>query len=372
MLARNVWTAICLGLALTGHAVAAAPTFPGATWEQAAPVPGSACATGLAAIPQAIADLPTTSLMVVVGGRVLYQWGEISEVSYLASARKSILSMLFGRAIATGLIRLDENIGSLGIDDVGGLLPIEKTATVQDLLTSRSGVFHDAGSPGGDTSAVPPRGSQRPGTYWMYNNWDFNVVGAIYEKQTSRSVFDAFAAEFAAPLQLQDFDRSRQRMLGDPKSSQFLAYHFFLSGRDMARLGLLMVRHGNWSGKQIITADWVAESTRLKVPVSEMHGPASKGTLGYADLWWVPQSDQAGRDGPDWQGSFLANGNYGQFILALPALDMVIVHRRAVTDKFAVDRNLGLDNSTPIGVSAERFMKLADQIVAARCAVPAP
>jgi CubicO group peptidase (beta-lactamase class C family) len=112
----------------------------------------------------------------------------------------------------------------------------------------------------------------------------------------------------------------------------------------------------------------VTESTTLKVKVEDLHGAPSKGTLGYADLWWIPQADKAGRSGPEWRGSFLANGNYGQFILGLPALDMVIVHRRAVTDTFAVDRNLGRDNTSPPGVSAEHFMAIADHIVASHCA----
>jgi CubicO group peptidase (beta-lactamase class C family) len=360
--------ALGFALMLIPSLAGAASVFPGREWEVAPPAPGSACAIGLAAMPERIKGLPTTSWMVVQGGRVLGQWGDVAEVSYLASARKSLLSMLYGRAIAEGKIRLDATMESLGVDDVGGLLPVEKTATVQNLLTARSGVFHDAGSPGGDTSDIPKRGSKTPGQYWMYNNWDFNVVGWIYEKQTGHTVFDAFASQLAQPLGLQDFDPARQRMLGDPKYSQFLAYHFFLSARDMARLGLLMVRQGNWAGTQVVASDWVAESTALKVKVEDLHGAPSKGTLGYADLWWIPQPDKGGRSGPEWKGAFLANGNYGQFILGLPALDMVIVHRRAVSDKFAIDRNLGLDNSSPPGVSAEQFMTLADGIVASHCA----
>jgi hypothetical protein len=27
----------------------------------------------------------------------------------------------------------------------------------------------------------PPRFSHKPGTFWYYNNWDFNSLGAIYE-----------------------------------------------------------------------------------------------------------------------------------------------------------------------------------------------
>ena len=109
-----------------------------------------------------------------------------------------------------------------------------------------SGVYYPAASPGGN-EATPPRGSKEPGTYFLYNNWDFNVAGVIFEKLTGKSVFQALEADLARPLQFQDFDRSRQRMLGydDPKTSRYKAYQLFLSGRDMARLGVLMVNRGN-------------------------------------------------------------------------------------------------------------------------------
>ena len=80
--------------------------------------------------------LPTTSMMVVVSGKVVYSYGDIGQISYLASARKSILSMLYGKYVANGTINLDRTLGELDIDDDGGLLPIEKTARVRDLLTA--------------------------------------------------------------------------------------------------------------------------------------------------------------------------------------------------------------------------------------------
>src|SRR5690349_2846136 len=59
--------------------------------------------------------LPTPSVMAVVGGKALYTYGDVSEVSYLASTRKSILSMLFGKAVAEGKINLDLTMADLHI-----------------------------------------------------------------------------------------------------------------------------------------------------------------------------------------------------------------------------------------------------------------
>ncbi|WP_262267797.1 serine hydrolase domain-containing protein [Microvirga yunnanensis] len=337
---------------------ATSPVSPGKDWENVSPEIAGFTREGLAAVERSLYALPTTSLMVVTSGKVAYRYGFTEQVSYLASARKSVLSMLYGKYVANGTIDLDRTIAELGIEEDKGLLPIEKTTRVRDLLISSSGVYHPAGSPGGDES-TPPRGSKQPGAYFHYNNWDFNVLGAIFEKLTGNTVFQALGEDLAAPLQMQDFDPSRQRMMGYQNQSRYLAYHLFLSGRDMARLGVLMANKGQWNGQQIIPAAWVAESTQLRVKAGDM---AEKGPLGYSYLWWIPES----RTAPEWAGSFLANGNFGQFILVLPAIDTVIVHRRAVTDEFSVARNLGETKFEPPKVSASEFLKVADLVVAAR------
>src|SRR5260370_4336695 len=35
------------------------------------------------------------------------------------------------------------------------------------------------------------RGSHEPGTFWYYNNWDFNTLGTIYEHATGTGIYDA-------------------------------------------------------------------------------------------------------------------------------------------------------------------------------------
>jgi hypothetical protein len=115
--------------------------------------------------------------MAIVGGRVVFEYGNIDTVSYVASVRKSILSMLYGVHVQRGQIDLDATLTTLGIDDRGSLTAMERQARVRDLLTARSGVFHSAANDGDDLARAPARGTQRPGTYFLYNNRDFNVLG---------------------------------------------------------------------------------------------------------------------------------------------------------------------------------------------------
>jgi CubicO group peptidase (beta-lactamase class C family) len=128
--------------------------FPSATWEEYSGISESGFTpAGVTSVLMMLRDLPTTSLMVVAGGKIAFKYGDVTEVSYLASARKSILSMLFGHCVESGAIDLEGTIGDLGIDDVGGLLPVERSATIADLLTTRSGVYHPAANPGSDENA---------------------------------------------------------------------------------------------------------------------------------------------------------------------------------------------------------------------------
>ncbi|MXX71173.1 MAG: serine hydrolase, partial [Gemmatimonadetes bacterium] len=169
----------------------------------------------------------STGVVVAHKGRVVFTFGDIEELSYLASVRKSILAMLYGHWVENGAIDLDATMAGLGIDDVGGLLPIERQATVDHLVTARSGVYHPASNSGDNLAEAPERGSQQPGTYMLYSNWDFNAAGAVFEQLTGRDIYDEAQAQLAIPLGFEDWDRSAQRKSGNLSVSRNPAYHFW-------------------------------------------------------------------------------------------------------------------------------------------------
>jgi CubicO group peptidase (beta-lactamase class C family) len=370
---RSRWLAGLLALALAiGAAVSGGPpaagaapqapaqAFPGAEWERVRdPRALGYCQDRLAAATARARALPTTGMVVVVGGRVLWEYGDLARVSYLASVRKSILAMLYGNYVASGRIRLDTSMAELKIDDVNGLLPAEKAATVGDLLAARSGVYHPAANAActgcGSTAGDPPgpRGTVGHGTHFLYNNWDFNALGTIFEQETGTNIYDAFERDLARPAGLQDFDRAAQRKSENRRASIHPAYHFYLSTRDMARIGYIMLRDGAWSGRQLVPRDWVR---RMVVPVTRVEemNPESyrKGPFGYGYLWWI--WDGPFNTGP-YKGGYSGIGAVGQFITVLPALDMVIAHKT---------------EPRPGGASVSRpaFLSVVDAVIAARCA----
>ena len=267
----------------------------------------------------------STGVVVAHKGRIVFTFGDTRELSYLASVRKSILAIIYGPWVENGVIDLDATLESLGVDDVGGLLPIERQATVDHLITARSGVYHPASNSGDNLADAPPRGSQQPGTYMLYSNWDFNAAGAVFEQLTGRNIYDEAQAQLAIPLDFEDWDRSVQRKSGNLNVSRNPAYHFWLSTRDMARIGHLMLNEGAWNGEQVISREWARRIVSVVTPLEEMNPPGRRdGYFGYGYMWWVFDGPRV--SGP-FEGAYTGRGAVGQWISVFPALDLVIAHK---------------------------------------------
>jgi CubicO group peptidase (beta-lactamase class C family) len=297
-----------------------AETVPGAEWSSVTPAEAGWSQEGIAAVNAYAQSIGTASLAIVQHGRIVDSFGDISRRLELHSMRKSLLSALIGIAVSEGRIRLDATLASLGIDDVPpSLSDVEKQATVRQLLQARSGVYHLAlYETAGMEEKRPERGSHAPGTFWYYNNWDFNVLGTIYERAVGMSIFDAFLDKIARPISMQDYRPADGRHVTGPES-MYPAYPFHMSARDLARFGLLYLHGGRWATNQIVPAAWVMESTTA--------WSTTRIGSGYGYLWWTgfPDRRVAIIDLP--AGGFWADGAEGQFTVVDPADDLIVVHQ---------------------------------------------
>jgi CubicO group peptidase (beta-lactamase class C family) len=310
-----------LVVGLLGGTLAAQDVYPGRSWEHvSSPEAAGWSSEGLQAAHAYASTINTEAVMIVAGGRVVDEWGPTSTRFNIHSIRKSLLSALYGIHVADGEIDLSKTMRDLGIDDnAPSLTDEEKQATIHDLLEARSGVYHPAlYETAAMAAARPPRHSHPPGTFWYYNNWDFNALGFIFEHLTKTNLFRDFQARIAEPIGMEDF-RIEDTQYFSGADSVYPAYPFRLTARDMARFGLLFMRHGRWGWRQIVPADWVAES----VTSYSDAGPSG----GYGYLWWVAVGGRhfPGVSLPD--GSYSARGAGGHYILVIPAYDLVIVHR---------------------------------------------
>jgi CubicO group peptidase (beta-lactamase class C family) len=338
------------------------PVIPGRDWERITkPEDEGYSSAKLDILRSWMKAQATKGLVVSVGGRVLFEYGDLKYVSKIASIRKSILGMLYGNYVASGKVDLQKTVKEIGIQEARPFLPIEENATLEMLLMSRSGIYF---SPDENPTDMPPRpGSQYPGTFFCYQNWDFDAAGTAFEKLTGKNIYDALETDLAGPLGMQDFDRSRQKK-GPGLNPE---YPMYLSTRDMARIGLLMLRRGNWGGKTVIPAAWVKYLTTLTTHDTDLFplsfrlmmltGPVR---WGFGVTWWVWDHPHFPGDvdlGP-YEGAFSGMGSGGQYLTVLPNLDMVISHKVEVEGPAKGD------------VSIMDYSTILQMVLASRCNGP--
>jgi len=292
--------------------VASAAAEPGAQWQSVASAGGWVDGVVREVDAYGAARRPT-ALMVVHGDQVVAAFGDTAHKVNVRSVRKSFLSALYGILIAEGKIDPASTLAALGIDDSApGLTDDEKGATVRDLLMARSGIYHPAAYETPDMRKKrPQRGSHAPGSFWYYNNWDFNALGTVYRQKGGEDIFEGFERRVAHPIGMEDFAAKSCRYHREP-SSIHEAYLFEISARDMARFGLLFANGGRWNGKQVVPEAWVGESTRA---YSETDRPGR----GYGYLWWTIAPEHAGA------ATVLASGWGGQHVAVIASKKLVVV-----------------------------------------------
>jgi CubicO group peptidase (beta-lactamase class C family) len=86
-----------------------------------------------------------------------------------------------------------------------------------------------------------------------------------------------------------------------------------LSSRDLLKIGQLYLDGGRWLGRQIVSDDWVRNSTRPHARIDE--------TTEYGYLWWLKSFKSGERSYP----AFFMTGNGGNKVVVIPQLELVVV-----------------------------------------------
>ena len=279
-------------------------------------------AQSLRAVCERADSLRSGALMVVFRGHVILACGDVTRKFEAHSVRKSLVSALYGMAVARGEIDLDSTLADSAIDEETPLTAAERSATIRHVISARSGVYLPAAYGASQERGRPARGSYAPGTHWFYNNWDFNIAGVVYERATRNDLYESFERQVAMPLGMEDWDLTDGFRAYEPTKSRHPAHTFRISTRDLARFGQLYLQKGSWAGRQILPADWVSESTRP-------HTDDGDGT-GYGYMWWTYQAGSSftakyPRLGRNTFYRALGTGEQGVWVI--PDEELVVVHR---------------------------------------------
>ncbi len=294
-------------------------------WETVAPDEiGVDPAVFEAATTRIQSETPTLSALVVaVGGRLAFEYYADGfaddDTTDIWSSTKSVTSAVIGIAIGDGLLALDDRIGDL----LGDRLPADAdpaTAdiTVRDLLTMSSGWDWDgtvdyANLDNTDdwtarTLSLPIVAA--PGEAFTYNSGNCHVMSVIIQTVSGQTLREFAQERLFGPIGIEISD-----WLGSPQDETAGGWGLFLTPREMASFGYLMLNGGIWDGEQIVPADWVAESTRFQIAPSPTNDFG--GGTGYGYYWWL--DEVAGY--PAW----FSLGFGESSIYVVPKLDLVMV-----------------------------------------------
>jgi CubicO group peptidase (beta-lactamase class C family) len=274
--------------------------------------------------------------LVLRSGAKVVSWGDTRQVDFTFSAAKSYLSMLAGIAVMDGLIRdLDEPVGRT-VHDGGFEGPQNGSVTWRHMLRNTS---EWEGSLFGKSDIIDrnrnlavegkgrkgdPRPLRRPGEYWEYNDVRVNRLSLALLRRFGRPLPEVFAERIMQPIGASSdwswhgYRTSVVDVDGKQIESVSGGTHWgggmLIHAEDQARLGLLMLRRGEWNGKQLLPESWIDESLR-PCPL--------KPTYGF--LWWLNTDHARYSSAP--AGSFFASGAGGNLTWVDPGNDLVAVMR---------------------------------------------
>ena len=147
-----------------------------------------------------------------------------------------------------------------------------------------------------------------PGSLFNYNGGGTAVLADILCRATQTSLREWAKRELFDPLDIQEWE-----WVGDLYGRPVAFAGLRMRPRDMAKIGRMLLDHGQWRGRQVVPPDWVGESLRA-------HLPAGDG-LQYGYQWWTGRVDWRGKP-LAWSAGF---GNGGQRLIVVPELDMTVV-----------------------------------------------
>jgi CubicO group peptidase (beta-lactamase class C family) len=316
--------------------------FPGKTWEFAEPQAEGLDAAKLA---KAVEYLKANSgsdgvreLVIVRRGRIVWHGDNIDNVHGVWSITKSFTSIVLGLLIELMRCTLE----TLAAEHVPPLKNQYPAVTLRHFTTMTSGyrAAGDAEAKGSylhGPSATPFQPAAplfAPGEKYAY--WDSamntlglaltRIAGEPLDAVLKRRIMDPRGA---APRQWKWGVRKEVNLYVNSGSGN-AGGHVQISARELARVGHLMLNRGRWDDKQLISATWVEQATKVQVPANLANAhPKGKidGSGQYGYNWWVNGTNQAGKrkwpDAP--RATFAALGFNNNRLWVIPEWQMVIV-----------------------------------------------
>lgn len=306
----------------------------------------------------------SSALVVTHRGQIVYEWyadGASRQIEAM-SVTKSVVSMAIGRLVTMGKLQsLDEPLHSFFPEWATGA---RSAITIRQLLNHTSGIqanptteeVYDAKD--AVSLALSSPLTTLPGTAFQYNNKAVNALAAVVKKLSGERMDVFIQQELFVPLGISD-----ARWTLDPAGNPYVFAGLQIHPRDLAKLGMLMAQEGRWNDAQILSGEWVRESTR----------EGSRLSTTYGLLWWLIPYQERYRVPSDLSNRLIALGGDAELVAQVARLsgeydsaDAFIAARKATVSDVPAMRaklkRIGVDSiATPefgrmVGYRAEGYL----------------
>jgi CubicO group peptidase (beta-lactamase class C family) len=270
--------------------------------------------------------------LIIRGGRIAAEWGDLERVEMTFSVVKSYLSTVAALAWADGLIGdVQDPVGRFVRGDLFGS-EHNRQITWHHLLNQTSdwsGTLWDvpdwADRPeGDDPEAWPNRSLHTPGTYWKYNDVRINLLAYSLLEVLREPLPVVLRERIMDPIgatptwRWHGYENSWVELDGRRLQSVSGGGHFgggmFINTYDHARFGLLFLRGGRWGEEQLIPEGWL-DLARKPTPQRKDYGY----------LWWLNTDRERIPAAPE--SAYWAAGFGGNYIYIDEQNDLLIVLR---------------------------------------------
>jgi len=279
----------------------------------------------------------STNGLIIRHGYIVAEFGDTNAADPTYSVAKSYLSTIAGLTLDRGMIpSLDQPCSAL-IHDGGYDSPHNSSITWRHHLTQTSewqgelfGKDHRfLGESEYGSGAMKPREIKAPGSFYEYNDVRINRLSLSLLRLWKRPLPQVLKSEIMDPIGASatwrwiPYDNAMVDIDGTPMPSVSGGTRWggglWISAQDHARFGLLMLRRGNWNGRQILSSDWIAQAT---TPNTSPTCPGARPD--YNMLWWL---NTTGFWPAAPKSSYSAQGAGDNSIWVDPEHDLVIVWR---------------------------------------------
>lgn len=325
MLAASICGAAAQDKPLDKSQASAEPVWPTQGWQTSTPEEQGMDSAALARLLAYGTGRSLDSLLIARHGKIVldaYYAPYSAEIPHIInSSTKAVIGTLAAMATKDGLLdSMDHPMLDFFPERSVVIFDDRKKAiTLQHLLDMTSGIdwreptdgrpvtfFEMERSPDWAKFVLDRPMSNTPGDIFNYNSGNPHLLSAILTKLTGMSAKDYARAKLFGPLGIADWTWRK-----DPQGVSTGGNGLALKPRDMAKIGYLYLRNGQWDGKTLLPPAFVERSSHATIDMNLRFEPDFR----YSNFFWALPK----------RNVYMAIGYHCQVIMVFPALDMVAV-----------------------------------------------